>query len=202
MWTESQAFDFDGEFLHLKNVVAEPKMTHVEPPLLINAGASDAGRAFSLQHCHGFFTNFVRREANDTVEFVKKFKQDAAAIGREINVFTQGHVVCRPTRKEAEDYYNYFTTEGADFDAIDEILRLKNITPQNTPDYAERRRAIPYRNIGFPIVGSPDDVAEKLAEIHSIGISGIAFSLVNYVKETPLLAQEVFPRLKRMGLRV
>jgi dimethylsulfone monooxygenase len=202
MWTESHAFDFDGDFLHLKQVVAEPKMTHVEPPLLINAGASDAGRAFSLQHCHGFFTNFVRRQASETMEFVKTFKADAAAIGREINIFTQGHVVCRPTRKEAEDYYHYFTTEGADFEAIDEILRLKNITRENTPDYDERRRAVPLRNIGFPIVGTPDDVVEKLAEIHSIGISGIAFSLINYVKETPYLVQEVLPRLQRMGLRV
>ena len=60
---------------------------------------------------------------------------------------------------------------------------------------------MPFRNIGYPIVGSPDDVAEKLAEIHAIGISGIAFSLVNYVTETPLIAQEVLPRLQKMGLR-
>ena len=65
----------------------------------------------------------------------------------------------------------------------------------------ERRKAVPFNNIGFPIVGSPDDVAGRLAEIHATGISGIGFSLVNYVTETPLLVQEVLPRLKRMGLR-
>jgi alkanesulfonate monooxygenase SsuD/methylene tetrahydromethanopterin reductase-like flavin-dependent oxidoreductase (luciferase family) len=201
MWTDGEPFDFDGDFLHLKNVVSEPKMTHREPPLLINAGSSDAGKNFSLRHCHGFFTNFVRRDPQNTIDFVQNFKNEARAIGREINVFTQGHVVCRPTRQEAEDYYRYFTTEGADFDAIDTILRLKNITPENTPNYQEMRRAVPYRNIGYPIVGSPDDVAEKLAEIHNIGISGIAFSLVNYVKELPLVTQEVLPRLQKMGLR-
>jgi alkanesulfonate monooxygenase SsuD/methylene tetrahydromethanopterin reductase-like flavin-dependent oxidoreductase (luciferase family) len=60
---------------------------------------------------------------------------------------------------------------------------------------------VPFNNIGFPIVGSPDDVAARLAEIHATGISGIGFSLVNYVTETPLLVQELLPRLQRMGLR-
>ena len=86
MWTEDGAFDHDGEYLHMRNVVAEPKMTNREPPLLINAGASGAGREFSLRHCHGFFTNFVRRDPKTTLDFVKGFKDEAQARGRQINV--------------------------------------------------------------------------------------------------------------------
>ena len=56
-------------------------------------------------------------------------------------------------------------------------------------------------NIGYPIVGSPDDVAEKLARIHGAGITGIGFSLVNYVKELPFLGQELMPRLEKLGMR-
>lgn len=201
MWTQDGAFDLDGQYLHMRGVVAEPKMTNRQPPLLINAGASGAGRSFSLNHCHGFFTNFVRRDPQATIDFVRDFKAEARAHGRDINVYTQGHVVCRPTRRQAEDYFHYFTTEGADFEAVDEILRLKNVTRANTPDYDARRKSVPLQNIGFPIVGSPDDVAEQLARIHAAGISGIGFSLVNYVDETPLLAQELLPRLERMGLR-
>jgi len=44
-------------------------------------------------------------------------------------------------------------------------------------------------------------VAEKLGRIHDAGITGIGFSLVNYLTELPLLAQELMPRLERMGLR-
>ena len=86
-------------------------------------------------------------------------------------------------------------------DAVEESLRLKGFTRANTPDYEEKRKSIPLMNIGYPIVGSPDDVAEKLARIHGAGISGIGFSLVNYLTELPLLAQELIPRLERMGLR-
>jgi len=45
-------------------------------------------------------------------------------------------------------------------------------------------------------------VAEKLARIHGAGITGIGFSLVNYLSELPFLAQELIPRLERMGMRV
>ena len=124
MWTEDGSFDFDGEYLHMRGVTADPKMTHRQPPLIINAGSSGAGKSFSLKHCHGFFTNFVRRDPGVTASFVQGFKDEARAIGREIKVFTQGHVVCRPTRKEAEEYYRFFTNEGADFEAIDTILQI------------------------------------------------------------------------------
>jgi hypothetical protein len=44
-------------------------------------------------------------------------------------------------------------------------------------------------------------VAAKLKSINDAGLSGIAFSLVNYVKELPFLAQELLPRLARLGMR-
>lgn len=201
MWGKKEAFDFQRQYLHMQNVVSDPKPFGGTAPLLMNAATSDVGRAFALRHCQGFFTTFRELDVQKSVSVVKSIKEEARTIGREIDVYTQGHVVCRQTRNEAEEYFRYFTTEGADFDAIDNILGLKGVTRENTPDYEERRMAAPRMNIGYPIVGSPDDVADKLARIHGAGISGIAFSLVNYVKELPLLAQEVLPRLERMGLR-
>jgi hypothetical protein len=143
----------------------------------------------------------LNRMVQKSAEFVSSYKAEARAIGREIDVYTQGHVVCRPTRKEAEEYFHYFTTEAVDFGAVEESMRLKGLTRANTPDYEERRRMTPLMNIGYPIVGSPDDVAEKLGRIHGAGITGIGFSLVNYVTELPFLGQELMPRLEKMGMR-
>jgi len=201
MWTRKDAFDFDERFLHMHNVVSEPKPHGDTTPFIMNAAASDVGRGFALRHCHGFFTSFREFDVDRARGIVKEIKAQASDIGREMDVYTQGHVVCRSMCKEVEEYFHYFTTEGADFEAIDEILRLKGITRENTPDYEARQKAIPLMNIGYPIVGSPDDVVDKLARIHAAGISGIAFSLVNYLTELPFLAQEVFPRLAKMGLR-
>ncbi|MGE3247828.1 MAG: LLM class flavin-dependent oxidoreductase [Beijerinckiaceae bacterium] len=202
MWSEREPFDYDGEYLHLRNVVAKPKLYRDLSPLIINAGQSATGRAFAMRHCHAFFTNFREADVQRSADFVAKFKADAMAQeGREVDVFTQGHVVCRPTRKEAEDYFRYLTTEAADYGALTEALRLKGVTPQNTPDFDAQLKALPPRNVGYPIVGSPDDVAGKFARMHSAGLSGVAFSLVHYVNELPFLIEEVLPRMERLGLR-
>ncbi len=201
MWSEDEPFDFNGKYLDMHNVVSEPKPYGRTAPLIMNAGQSPVGKSFALRNCDGFFTSFKEHDVKKSAEFVASYKAEARAIGREIDVFTQGHVVCRPTRKEAEEYFHYFTTEAVDFGAVEESLRLKGFTRANTPDFEERRRMVPLMNIGYPIVGSPDDVAEKLGRIHGAGIDGIGFSLVNYVKELPFLGQELMPRLEKMGMR-
>ena len=54
---------------------------------------------------------------------------------------------------------------------------------------------------GYPFVGTPDRVAEELANISRAGVRGVAVSFVNYLKELPYFCDEVLPRLARMGLR-
>jgi hypothetical protein len=52
-----------------------------------------------------------------------------------------------------------------------------------------------------PLVGDSDHVAAKLAKISGCGFDGIIFGFVNYLQELPFFAQEILPRLERMGLR-
>ena len=53
----------------------------------------------------------------------------------------------------------------------------------------------------MPIIGSYDEVAATFKRIADAGIDGMAIALVNYVKEMPVLRDEVLPRLERLGLR-
>ena len=64
-----------------------------------------------------------------------------ARIGREIEVFTVGQVVCRPTQKEAEDYYHYAIIEMADWGSVDRMMEIKNMTPQTLGEKAMPRSA-------------------------------------------------------------
>jgi len=200
MWNEETPFDYEEEYLKLSNVVAKPKLYSDGSPLIINAGQSETGRAFALRHCHAFFTNFRETDVKKSADFVSKFKSDARAIGREANVYTQGHVVCRPTRSEAEQYFSYFTTEAADYKALEGLVSLKGITRENTDNFDAYLKELPPKNVGYPVIGSPEDVANKFIKMHEAGLSGIAFSLVNYVEELPLIVEEVIPRLREAGL--
>ncbi|HEY4919849.1 MAG TPA: LLM class flavin-dependent oxidoreductase [Xanthobacteraceae bacterium] len=202
-WSEREDFDFAGRYFNLKGIRAKPKPLGGTRPLMMNAGASDVGRAFALRNCDAFFTNASRRSRDETEAKVRAVKAEAEKIGREIDVYTVGVVTCRPTTKDAEAYYHHSVVENADWSAVDLILGKKNITPQNhSPEEFQRARNGYAQGMGgFPVVGDPDEVARILVEMSQAGMRGIGISFVNYADELPYFCDEVLPRLKRMGVR-
>lgn len=203
-WGPDEDWSYDGKFLQHKNVRAKPKPWGGSRPMIMNAGSSENGRRFALQNCDAFFTSASRQSVAETTEKVDSIKAQAASYGREIEVFTVGVVTCRPTQKEAEDYYRYAAVERADWNAVRDILALKNISPETVGQdaYEQHRRQYANGMGGLPIVGDPDRVANMLAELSEAGLRGIGLSMVNYLDELPLFVNEVIPRLERKGLRV
>jgi len=205
-WSEHGSFDFEGQFLKLKDVRPHPRPFGGTRPILMNAGSSPVGQAFALRNCDAFFvaTAGSRTSLEGNVKKVAEIKQAAQALGREIEVFTVGQVICRPTQKEAEDYYRHAIIESADWGAIDGMLANKSITPQTIPaeEYAKKRQYFASHAIGgYPFVGTPDRVADELESISRAGMRGIAVSFVNYLEELPYFCDEVLPRLIRLGVR-
>ena len=85
----------------------------------------------------------------------------------------------------------------ADWGSVDRMMEIKNITPQTLGEKAfkKKREYFASRAIGgYPFVGTPDRVAEELADLSRAGIRGIAFSMINYLDELPLFRDEVLPR--------
>ena len=206
-WGPDEDFDFNGQHIKLKNVRAKPKPFGGSRPLIMNAGSSGSGQGFALRNTDAYFTatSQARKGGVDaTAEMVAGVKQAAADIGREIEVFTVGQVICRRTQKEAEDYYHHAIIERADWGSVDRMLEIKNITPATVgaEEYKTKREYFASRAIGgYPYVGSPDRVAEELARLSQGGIRGIGFSMINYLDELPLFRDEVLPRLARLGVR-
>jgi dimethylsulfone monooxygenase len=206
-WSEPGGFDFSGRFLQLKGARAHPKPFGGTRPILMNAGSSEVGRAFALRNCDAFFvaTQGSRTSLEGNAKQVAEIKRAAQAVGREIEVYTVGQVICRPSQKEAEDYYRHAIIESADWDAIDGMLANRSITPQTIPpeEYAKKRQYFASNAVGgYPFVGTPDRVAEELENISKAGVRGIALSFVNYLDELPYFCDEVLPRLVRLGVRV
>jgi alkanesulfonate monooxygenase SsuD/methylene tetrahydromethanopterin reductase-like flavin-dependent oxidoreductase (luciferase family) len=205
-WSEPDTFDVDGEFFQLKSVRAFPKPQGGTRPLIMNAGSSGTGQAFAIRNCDAFFTatSLSRTSLEATTKKIAEVKEAARALGREIEVYSVGQVICRPTQREADDYYQYALIDNADWGAVEQMLTLRGIAPENTaPDeYAAKRRYFAGNAIGgYPFVGTPDKVAGELAGLGQAGLRGIALSLINYVDELPYFCDEVLPRLARLGLR-
>jgi alkanesulfonate monooxygenase SsuD/methylene tetrahydromethanopterin reductase-like flavin-dependent oxidoreductase (luciferase family) len=205
-WSEPGEFEVAGQFFQLSRVRARPKPYGETRPIIMNAGSSKTGQAFALANCDAFFTatSATRTSLEGTARKVQEVKSQAAKLGREIEVFTVGQAICRPTRQEAVDYYQHAIIENADWGAVDRMLELLNITPRtlSPEEYAAKRQYFAANAIGgYPFVGTPDEVAAELANIAAAGLRGIALSFVNYLDELPYFCGEVLPRLARLGLR-
>jgi len=202
-WGPQDGFDFHGDYINLTGIRAKPKPYGGSRPLIMNAGASATGRAFALRNCDAFFTQASRRSPEETAQRVGEVKMEAATHGREIDVYTVGVITCRPTRKEAEDYYRHCFVDNADWSAVDLILAKKNISRDTVGEVVFQEQRTNYANGmgGVPIVGDPDRVARQLADLSRAGLRGAGVSFVNYADELPFFCDEVMPRLERLGVR-
>jgi dimethylsulfone monooxygenase len=202
-WGPDDDVAYSGHHLNLKGVRAKPKPYGGSRPVVMNAGASTNGRAFAIRNCDAFFTRADRDSIGETKTRVAGVKAQARELGREMDVYTVGVVTCRPTRKEAADYYQHTVIENADWKAVDGILKKKNISPETVGDAEFQRNRRHYANGmgGYPLVGDPDQIAGELADLSNAGLRGIAISFVNYLDELPYFTAEVIPRLRKLGLR-
>ena len=204
-WTRDD-FDFKGEFFDMKGVRAKPKPYGDTLPLIMNAGSSGDGRAFALRNCDAWFTSvrlpsMHQADLGEASKAVLAAKAEANADGRDLDVYTIGVVVCRPTRAEAEAYHRHVTVDEADWSAVDSIIAMKGLQNRPPEELERFRKSYANGNSGLPLIGDADDVAAALANISAAGFAGIGVSLVNYADEFPYFRDEVLPRLERLGLR-
>jgi alkanesulfonate monooxygenase SsuD/methylene tetrahydromethanopterin reductase-like flavin-dependent oxidoreductase (luciferase family) len=204
MWERDDAFDFEGEFIKLHGVEAEPKPYRGTQPLIMNAGSSDTGKAFAIANC-SYLLSTIRMRLDQAAENVADAKRRAAAFGKRLGVMTTASVVCRPTQREAEEYYRYYADEQADWDAVDRMVAIGTrgaSTTMQPEHYQQMRIRFAAGYGGWPVVGDPDTVAAGFVDIARAGFSGVAMGFVNYLAEFPYFRDEVIPRLERAGVRV
>jgi alkanesulfonate monooxygenase SsuD/methylene tetrahydromethanopterin reductase-like flavin-dependent oxidoreductase (luciferase family) len=53
----------------------------------------------------------------------------------------------------------------------------------------------------YPLVGTPDEIADEMERISATGLAGTTVAFVNYLSEFPYFRDEVLPRLERKRLR-
>ena len=200
VWSEDEPFDHDGQHYHLKDVLSKPKPWGRAFPLLISAGASTGGRRFAGRHVDCLFTSF--NDIDNLTANVREVRAISREFGRDAGVFGSGHTICRPTRKEADEFYHYIVDEHGDWAAAEHAarIRMKGREGRYKDVDALKRRLI--SGVGtYPVLGSYDDVADHFRRMSEAGLDGVALGIVNYISEMPHL-QEVLARLERMGLRV
>ncbi len=202
-WQSDETFDWHGEYFQLKQARCTPQPVGQSRPPLMNAGSSRQGREFAARNCDFLFTVMIDPErGRDDVRAIQAFAQ--AQHQRALQVFTTTYVVCRPTRREAEEYHHHYAVECADQAAVERLMTLQGMYAQSFPQ--EMIDAMRVQFAGghgvYPLIGDPDTVADEIARIHAAGFAGATLAFVDYLAELPYFAQEVLPRLVARGLRV
>ena len=202
IWSEDD-FDFTGAFYNMRGVRVKPKPFGGTLPITMNAGISPEGRAFAIRNCDALFTTpNLSRNLDKVAEDVREAKNAARAAGHDIGVFTVGVITCRPTKREAEEYFRHTVVDNADWRAVDNIMAMKQWDKTLPPDELQKAREGYAQGMGgWPLVGDPDTIADQLATVAEVGMTGIGLSFVNYERELPFFIAEVLPRLERKGLR-
>jgi FMNH2-dependent dimethyl sulfone monooxygenase len=200
LWTRHEPFDHEGKFFQLRGLAGDPKPRGGKV-ILMSAGASRAGRNFAMARCDRLFTILVSPEM--CREEVASLKAAAREIDRLVDVYTSAYIVCRPTRKEAEEYSDRFSRELADWPATDNVMRMLGMDCQSfSPEhFAMFRSRFAGGHGNYPIVGDPDSVAEEIRRVRDAGVRGLTISFVDFAQEFPYFRDEVLPRLVAMGVR-
>jgi len=198
LWTHDGPFDWNGQHFNLQHTYGNPKPA-VAPPIL-NAAGSAQGRDFASRNANFLFTPAIDlARSKDEVAELKAMGQNK---GRKVDVLTFSHVVCCPTEAEAKARWQQIL-DNADWDAVDNLVRLQFAHAQSFPHdlLALIRERMAVGHGGFPLVGTPEQVADGICSLQATGFRGTTLSFVDYVAEFPYFRDNVLPILHARGIR-
>ncbi|MFL2634729.1 MAG: LLM class flavin-dependent oxidoreductase [Dehalococcoidia bacterium] len=202
IWTDDEPFDFSGEFFNLEKVSLNPKPINNTKPMVMNAGRSEQGQEFAINYADYIFLGHRNLSSEAVSKDINELQNRAIKFGREnLDICTNIFIVCKPTQKEAEEFYNDFAIKNADDDAINNIMVERGIDKLPT-EFQDAFRARAGAGHGAPnIVGDPDFVASELIRLHKLGIRGFALGLFNYIDDLDFLSKTVLTDLQEKGFR-
>ena len=200
LWRE-ETFDWDSEYFHLHQAQAHPGTLSRPHPVLVSAGNSPAGQAFSAKHCDFNVITFgTFDEARQISRNVRRMAREE--YGRDTGILTYGYLICRETEQEARKARDLMM-EHADWGAANNVLSVLGVYDE---PYGTQAESMQERFIlgwgGYPFVGSPEQVTETFRQASEAGIDGVLFGLLDYAEELEYLDRALLPLMREAGLRV
>ena len=175
----------------------------------MSAGFSPKGRDFAAQAADALFTTMT--ELYQAPAMLANVAQHASKYERQLPVYAMGHVVCRPTRGEAEQFFHYFAQELADEEgqAYYRSRRGTATGPATAPRPFENCFMVHDRQVVLRRLSRNLSVCRHAGR-RRLRDGGAhercrarrtSAAFLDYLKEIPYFVQEVLPRLERLGLR-
>jgi FMNH2-dependent dimethyl sulfone monooxygenase len=204
LWTREDEFDYEGRFLRVKKGFAMPKPIQRPFPPLMNAGGSVKGQHFAAKYADMAFLLMQSHETDAIKKQIAAYRELARnEYGREIQIWCSAYVVQGETQKEAEDYLRYYVVDKGDNGAVDNLARIMLGNSDVMPPELMEQFKFHFKAGwgGYPLVGTPDQITQRLVELSSVGLDGVVLSWVDFKSGMEMWNREVMPRLEQAGIR-
>ena len=216
-WTQDH-IDYDGEFYQLKLKTTDPVRPYQQNggPLLYFGGYSPPGKDLCAEHCDVYLM------WPDTEENLLGHMQDlsdrAEKYDRVIDFGLRVHMIVRETEAEAraaaeklvskldDDFGTEIRNRAQDAKTLGVALQTKAREAADDEGYSEpnlwtgigRARS----GCGAAIVGSPEQVLNKIRRYQEMGIRSFIFSGYPHLDECKLFSELVLPHLETISMPV
>jgi dimethylsulfone monooxygenase len=206
LWTAEEEFSYDGQYYSVKDALISPLPIQSPYPVTMNAGGSGKGRHFGARNCDVVFVASDMR--NQTADGMKAKVDEFRALareeyGREIRVWNNAYVVQGDTEADAQAFLHHYVEELGDWEAATNLVNGLGMNSQSydkaTLDDMKRHFIAGWA--GYPIVGTAEQIVDRLAELVGVGLDGVLLSFPRYVQDMRRFQEEVHPLLVQAGLR-
>ena len=213
-WNQDR-IEFDGKYYKL-SLPTDPVKPYQQNggPLLYFGGYSPAGVDLCAEHCDVYLMWPETEEKLQGLMDTMTIK--ASEYGRTVQFGLRVHVIVRETEKEARDYANNLLSKLD----LDHGLNIKNRAQDSNSlgvarqsqmrDEADKEYYVePHlwtgiglarSGCGAAIVGTPDQILNKLKRYMQMGIRSFILSGYPHQQECELFAHYVLPQLKTISL--
>ncbi|MEV1294917.1 LLM class flavin-dependent oxidoreductase [Pseudonocardia sp. NPDC049635] len=213
LWHETEPFTFEGKYYQTYGAVVAPGPTRRPRPFLMNAGGSPKGLEFAARNVDWAFT--VAPNRAEYVEKINQIHSLAAKYERQLRAATMSWALIEATDELAEEKMAYYR-EQVDVDAVYgyfDALRGIDTFGAGEKDNIEvvddkyrgmGKEFVESFSLGFSspqLTGSPETVAEKIRALHEVGIESLLICFADPQKGLHQMQDDIFPILKKMGIR-
>lgn len=213
-WTKNR-LDFKGEYYQF-DLPTQPVKSYQQHggPLLYFGGYSEDGMELCAEHCDVYL---MWPETEEKLgELMKNISEKASKYNRTVQFGLRVHVIVRETEEEARSYADKLLSK-LDF-SLGENIRNRSqdakslgVARQSKMREGADKKYYVEPNLwtgiglarsgcGAAIVGSPDQVINKIKKYQKMGIRCFIFSGYPHLQECKIFARLVLPKIKTISL--
>ncbi|ABQ34741.1 MULTISPECIES: LLM class flavin-dependent oxidoreductase [Bradyrhizobium] len=209
LWTDTENYSYDGKLSpwKIKDGYITPKPLYGRP-VLVTATGSPAGIDFAAQHSDLLFITSPGGAHIDSAletlpDHIAGIKARARARGREVKTIINPIIISRDTEAETAAYL-----KGIVDNKIPSTFGSSSRNAYDSDAVAWKGRGDPRHKQGLglggniEIIGTPEQVVDKLAGLKRAGIDGVQLNFYDFAPDFDHFAQTTLPLLRHAGLRL